>query len=58
MSAAATVLPDIRRDIKRVLPDVVSHAVQFATAILADVTGRRGTMNGRDAGVLKPGETL
>ncbi len=47
MIAASTSLPDIRRDIKRVSPDIVSRAAQFAAAILADVAGRRGTINGR-----------
>ena len=47
MSTAATSVPEIRRDITRVSPDVVSRAAQFAAAILADVAGRRGTLNGR-----------
>jgi regulator of RNase E activity RraA len=40
-------LPDIVRDFDRVPPDVVAKAGQFQAAILADVAGRRGTLNGR-----------
>ena len=47
MSTPSMSLPDIRRDITRVSPDIVSRAAQFAAAILADVAGRRGTLNGR-----------
>ena len=39
-------LTDIRRDFERVPPDVVRKASQFAASILADVAGRRGTMDG------------
>ncbi|HEX4779694.1 MAG TPA: hypothetical protein VH301_03005 [Usitatibacter sp.] len=38
---------EIIKDIERVGPDVVRRASQFQAAILADVAGRRGTMNGR-----------
>ena len=49
MSAVATAndISDIRRDFERVSPDVVKKAAQFQAAILADVAGRRGTLNGR-----------
>jgi regulator of RNase E activity RraA len=42
-------LSDIRRDFARVSPEVVKKAAQFAASILADVAGRRGTMDGRIA---------
>jgi 4-hydroxy-4-methyl-2-oxoglutarate aldolase len=42
-------LNDIRRDIERVPPEVVQHASGFAASILADVAGRRGTVDGRIA---------
>ncbi len=42
-------LSDIRRDFERVSPDIVRQAAQFAASILADVAGRRGTMDGRIA---------
>ena len=42
---------DIRRDFERVPPDVVKRASRFAASILADVAGRRGTMDGRIAPV-------
>ena len=42
---------DIRRDIERVTPAVVSRASEFAASILADVAGRRGTLDGRIAPV-------
>jgi regulator of RNase E activity RraA len=42
-------LSDIRRDFERVAPDIVRQASQFAASILADVAGRRGTMDGRIA---------
>jgi regulator of RNase E activity RraA len=42
-------LADIRRDFERVAPDVVKRASEFAASILADVAGRRGTMDGRIA---------
>ena len=40
-------LADIRRDFERVAPDVVARAATFASSILADVAGRRGTLDGR-----------
>jgi regulator of RNase E activity RraA len=48
MSATPTPdLSDIRRDFERVSPDVVKRASAFAASILADVAGRRGTVDGR-----------
>ena len=47
MSAFANELADIRRDFTRVSPDVVRKAAEYQAAILADVAGRRGTLNGR-----------
>ena len=46
---ASTALPltDIRRDFERVSPEIVQKASQFAASILADVAGRRGTLDGR-----------
>ncbi|HET7547503.1 MAG TPA: hypothetical protein VFJ86_07030 [Usitatibacter sp.] len=44
-------LTDIRRDFERVPADIVAKASQFAASILADVAGRRGTMDGRIAPV-------
>ena len=41
--------PDIVRDFPRVSPDVVKQASQYAASILADVAGRRGTLDGRIA---------
>src|SRR5436190_13099649 len=38
---------DIRKDFERVSPDVVRKASIFAASILADVAGRRGTLDGR-----------
>jgi len=46
---ASLPLTDIRRDFDRVSPDVVKKAAGFAASILADVAGRRGTMDGRIA---------
>ena len=46
---ASLPLTDIRRDFERVSPDVVKKAAGFAASILADVAGRRGTMDGRIA---------
>jgi regulator of RNase E activity RraA len=40
-------LSDIRRDFERVSPAVVQKAGAFAASILADVAGRRGTLDGR-----------
>ena len=42
-------LPEIIRDFERVPPDVVKKASEFAASILADVAGRRGTLDGRIA---------
>ena len=42
-------LADIRRDFERVAPDTVHGAAAYAASILADVAGRRGTMDGRIA---------
>jgi len=51
MSAEPGNVPDFRRDFERVAPDVVKRASGFQAAILADVAGRRGTLNGRIAAV-------
>jgi 4-hydroxy-4-methyl-2-oxoglutarate aldolase len=40
-------LSDIRRDFERVSPEIVQKAATFAASILADVAGRRGTLDGR-----------
>ena len=40
-------LSDIRRDFERVSPATVQKASSFAASILADVAGRRGTLDGR-----------
>jgi 4-hydroxy-4-methyl-2-oxoglutarate aldolase len=45
----STPLSDIRRDFERVPADVVKHASAYAASILADVAGRRGTVDGRIA---------
>ena len=50
-------LNDIRRDFERVSPEVVARASTFAASILADVAGRRGTLDGRIA-PLSPGMRL
>jgi 4-hydroxy-4-methyl-2-oxoglutarate aldolase len=47
MSATPADLQDIRRDFERVPPGIVRQASEFQAAILADVAGRRGTVNGR-----------
>ena len=44
-----TQLSDIRRDFERVSPQIVQKASQYAASILADVAGRRGTLDGRIA---------
>ncbi|KGG88163.1 diguanylate cyclase [Comamonas thiooxydans] len=44
-------LPEIIRDFERVSAEVVQKASSFQAAILADVAGRRGTMNARVAPV-------
>ena len=38
---------DIRRDFERVSPEVIKKASGYAASILADVAGRRGTLDGR-----------
>ena len=43
--------PDFNRDVERVSADIVRRASAFPAAILADVAGRRGTVNGRIAAV-------
>jgi regulator of RNase E activity RraA len=48
---ASLPLPEIRRDFERVSADVVKKASAYQAAILADVAGRRGTLNGRIAAV-------
>jgi len=47
VSVTAVPMPYIRKDIERVSPEVVKKAALFAASILADVAGRRGTLNGR-----------
>lgn len=44
-------LPEIVREFERVSADVVAKAGKYQAAILADVAGRRGTMNARIAPV-------
>ena len=44
---------DIIRDFERVAPGIVKQASQFAASILADVAGRRGTMHGRIAPLVR-----
>jgi len=39
--------PLLRRDFERVSPALIAQASVFAASILADVAGRRGTMDGR-----------
>jgi RraA family protein len=39
--------PDIQREFERVPADIVKQAAQFQAAIIADVAGRRGALNGR-----------
>jgi len=43
--------PEIRRDFERVAAATVREAGGFAASILADVAGRRGTMDGRIAAI-------
>lgn len=38
-------LADVRRDFERVSADIVGEAAKYQAAILADVAGRRGTMD-------------
>jgi 4-hydroxy-4-methyl-2-oxoglutarate aldolase len=52
-----TSLADVCRDFERVSPDIVSQAARYQAAILADVAGRRGTLDGRIA-ALSPGMKL
>jgi 4-hydroxy-4-methyl-2-oxoglutarate aldolase len=40
-------LSDVRREFERVSPEIVRQASMFAASILADVAGRRGTLDGR-----------
>lgn len=40
-------LPDILRDFERVPASIVARAAEFQSAILADVAGRRGALDGR-----------
>lgn len=47
MSVAPTATPAIIRDVERISPNLVEAASRFQAAILADVAGRRGTLNGR-----------
>jgi len=49
--AASFPLSDICRDFERVAPDIVYRARGFAASILADVAGRRGTLDGRISAV-------
>ena len=49
MNDKASLSSDIRRDFERVPPEVVRKAGTFAASILADVAGRRGTLDGRIA---------
>jgi 4-hydroxy-4-methyl-2-oxoglutarate aldolase len=42
-------LSDIRREFERVSPEIVRRASSYAASILADVAGRRGTLDGRIA---------
>jgi 4-hydroxy-4-methyl-2-oxoglutarate aldolase len=44
-------LPEVIREFTRVCPEVVARAKTFQAAILADVSGRRGTMHARVAPV-------
>jgi regulator of RNase E activity RraA len=41
-----SILSDVRRDIDRVDPAIVAEAAKYPAAILADVAGRRGTLDG------------
>ena len=38
-------LADVRRDFTRVSPEIVAQAAKYQAAILADVAGRRGTLD-------------
>ena len=56
-SATPAPLADIRRNFERVSPAIVKKAAAFAASILADVAGRRGTVDGRIA-ALRPSMRL
>ena len=47
MSTPSHTTSTIVRDIERVSPHLVEAAARFQAAILADVAGRRGTLNSR-----------
>ena len=47
MKEGETVNPEIVTNFERVPADVVQQAAQYQAAILADVAGRRGALNGR-----------
>ena len=47
MGPGASPLSDIRRDFERVSAELVAKAREYAASILADVAGRRGTLDGR-----------
>ena len=47
MKPDTSALADIQRDFERVSPEIVTRAREFAASILADVAGRRGTLDGR-----------
>ena len=47
MTAPPSDFADIRRDLTRVSSEVVRKAAEYQAAILADVAGRRGTLDGR-----------
>ena len=47
MNTTPSPLSDIQRDFARVSPEIVKKASAFAASILADVAGRRGTLDGR-----------
>jgi regulator of RNase E activity RraA len=49
MSKPDATLADVIRDFERVPADVVARAATYQAAILADVAGRRGTLDGRIA---------
>jgi len=47
MNDKANPLADVQREFERVAPEIVRNAAAYQAAILADVAGRRGTLNGR-----------
>ena len=51
MGPDASPLSGIRRDFERVSAELVAKAREYAASILADVAGRRGTLDGRIAAV-------